>query len=244
LLAPWPNRIAGGVYCASGISYTLPAGDGRGNSLHGLVFDRAARVERLSDSKATLVSDIEPVEGYPFQMEVRSTFELFEDEIRINYSMKNLSNAEAPAGIGAHPYFPFDENTMIEVLASSYSVHGKDMIPVEERNISDLQLGRGVQKLVQELELDTQFSKFSGEVGGVIARLIHPTFAVEVTQEPVGWAMLYTAKNYPWQKGLSGAIAIEPQTCAVDAFNNGKGVMMLKPGEALDLSWGVRLLAA
>ena len=34
-------------------------------------------------------------------------------------------------------------------------------------------------------------------------------------------------------------LAVEPMTCAPDAFNSGDGLVVLRPGESVAGSWGV-----
>ena len=240
LLAPWPNRIAGGTYAADGATLELPINDGRGNALHGLVFDAAGSAERITDSKVNIAHLIAPSSGYPWEVEVTSTFELFENEIRVSYTAKNLSETVAPIGLGAHPYFPIEFETQVEILAAKFSIHAENMIPVEERATKELGLGPDARRLASELNLDTQFSDFYQNNGGVVCRLFQGKNVTEIYQDPLGWLMVYTADDYPWLNGSGPAIAIEPQTCAVDAFNNGKGLVRVKPGESISLTWGVR----
>ena len=52
ILFPFPNRIRGGAFSWNGREYHLPAGDGRGNAIHGLVLDRPWRVTMADDSMA------------------------------------------------------------------------------------------------------------------------------------------------------------------------------------------------
>jgi len=35
------------------------------------------------------------------------------------------------------------------------------------------------------------------------------------------------------------SLAIEPYTCASDAFNNGFGLRIIQPGQSFSASWGV-----
>jgi aldose 1-epimerase len=42
--------------------------------------------------------------------------------------------------------------------------------------------------------------------------------------------------------GGTPAVAIEPMTCAPDAFNSGHGLIVLAPGQSWSGSWGVQPL--
>ena len=37
------------------------------------------------------------------------------------------------------------------------------------------------------------------------------------------------------------ALAVEPMTCAPDAFNTGEGLRVLEPGESVSGRWGIAL---
>ena len=61
--------------------------------------------------------------------------------------------------------------------------------------------------------------------------------------EVFGWAQVFSPSNFPGA-GQAGcqrkAVAIEPMTCAVNAFNTGDGLRWLDPGETWTASWGLR----
>ena len=39
--------------------------------------------------------------------------------------------------------------------------------------------------------------------------------------------------------GAGPRVAIEPMTCAADAFNSGEGLIVLEPGGTWSASWGI-----
>jgi aldose 1-epimerase len=43
--------------------------------------------------------------------------------------------------------------------------------------------------------------------------------------------------------GGAPAVAIEPMTCAPDAFNSGAGLIVLEPGQRWRASWGIAATA-
>ena len=47
---------------------------------------------------------------------------------------------------------------------------------------------------------------------------------------------VYTATNYP---DTPLAVAIEPMTAPADAFNSGRGLRRLAPGETWTVEWGL-----
>ncbi len=61
------------------------------------------------------------------------------------------------------------------------------------------------------------------------------------TDPDFGWVQVFTPANFPkpGHPDSRTAVAIEPMTCAADAFNNGWGLRRLEPGEAWSGSWGL-----
>lgn len=244
VLAPWPNRIKEGRYQFNGETFELANKDEMGNALHGLIGDQIAEVTALSANRVTFRNKINPTSGYPFEVSVSSCYELDVSGLRVTHSATNNSPHDAPVGLGAHPYFPFDDQTKIELRAKSAAVHGLDMLPCDTIPAGQLGLGPDLKQEVRNLNLDTQFGDLEPTQTGVVATLTNDSSMVEFWVDGAKNLMLYTTNNFPWGSGLSGAIALEPQTCAANAFNNGEGLIVLKPGETLSLVWGVRFLLA
>ena len=51
------------------------------------------------------------------------------------------------------------------------------------------------------------------------------------------WVQAFTADVPDLARG---GIAVEPMTCAPDAFNSGAGLLVLAPGERWTTSWGIK----
>ena len=52
--------------------------------------------------------------------------------------------------------------------------------------------------------------------------------------------MVFTGDTLAPERRRRG-LAVEPMTCAPDAFNTGEGLRVLAPGESVTCSWGVTL---
>jgi aldose 1-epimerase len=50
--------------------------------------------------------------------------------------------------------------------------------------------------------------------------------------------MVFTGDTLPEARRRQG-LAVEPMTCAPDAFNSGDGLTVLGPGETFSASWGI-----
>jgi aldose 1-epimerase len=237
LLAPWPNRIAQGRYQFEGNQYQLEIRDGLGNALHGLVDEAIAEVVETGAGFLKLATKVEASTGYPWNLLVESTFELTADELVINYFVTNVGSGDAPVGIGTHPYFPFSDDTTIEVNAVTAFVHGSDMMPVSQTPAAEIGLGSGTAVLVRDLKLDTQFT----EVTNPVATLKTGGHSLDIWHENAPWLMIYTTNKFPWANGPGNAIAIEPQTCPADAFNTGENLRVLASGESTFMRFGLKL---
>ncbi len=237
LLAPWPNRVEKATYQFQGMSYQLDARDGLGNALHGLVDDSAFEVIQSAAGHLKLATQVLPTESYPWHLSVEAEFELASDELVVSYRVTNLGEGNAPVGIGTHPYFPFSENTKIQINAKTAAVHGANMLPIDEIAASDLGLGPALLARVSDLKLDTQFSNLADPV----ATVFNEGFSYDIWQQDADWLMVYTTASFPWGSGTGNAIAIEPQTCPANAFNSGEDLRVLANHESASMRWGVRL---
>jgi aldose 1-epimerase len=237
LLTPWPNRIEKGCYDFEGSQYQLEIRDGMGNALHGLVDEQIAEVVQTRPGFAKLQSYVSASNGYPANLQVEAVFELSTSELIVSYTVSNQGPGNAPVGIGAHPYFPYTANTTIEINANIAALHGSNMLPIAEIPASDLGLGSGRAAVVSQLQLDTQFS----ELGNPVATIRNDEFGYDIWQQDANWLMVYNTTVFPWSSGLGNAIAIEPQTCPADAFNNGRDLRVIASGESTSMRWGVRL---
>lgn len=106
VLAPWPNRIAGGRFDFDGTSYQLPITEPeRDTALHGLVADVEWTVAERTESSVSLEYRLEPTEGYPFPFSLSLTYDLAEAGLLIRARARNTGSGPTPFGFGFHPWF-------------------------------------------------------------------------------------------------------------------------------------------
>ena len=115
----------------------------------------------------------------------------------------------------------------------------RDLVPVDGTGFD---LRTGVR--LGDLDADTAFTDLSLAASGRYEhRLKAPDGrGVMLWAEPdFGWAQVFTPTNFPvpGRADARRAVAIEPMTCAADAFNNGWGLRRLAPGETWSGSWGI-----
>lgn len=83
-LAPWPNRLANHSYEFQGKRYQTPNVDQDGNSNHGLVFNRAFEVNEHSDDSISFGYKFGSDESYPFPIDLKITYQLFDSGLRVS----------------------------------------------------------------------------------------------------------------------------------------------------------------
>ena len=115
VLAPFNDRIAGGVYCWRGRQFRLPGNDpDSADAIHGFLYRRALRRSAISaasngSSETTLelcgaLPGEEEESGYPFLLAASVVYTLQGSEFALTVRLTNLGEEEAPVSMGWHPY--------------------------------------------------------------------------------------------------------------------------------------------
>jgi aldose 1-epimerase len=106
VLAPWPNRIAGGVFSFDGKLYELRTNAKDGTAIHGDVRSRPWKVLALDERRFEAELDSRDFDDFNFPFDVlhRQRFELTRESLRVTLSLENVDSRRAPVGFGFHPY--------------------------------------------------------------------------------------------------------------------------------------------
>jgi aldose 1-epimerase len=245
VLAPWPNRIRDGRYVRDGVEHRLALNEPeRGTALHGLVLDAPFAVVARSTHAVTLACDLRPRPGYPFALRVSASYELTAEGLEFALSATNTGDRPAPFGGGLHPYFAGRaDNWVLEVPAAT-------RVPVDERMLpsgppvavagtaDDFTRARHVGRRA----IDTCFGDLARDGDGrARVRLASPAREIEVRlDERFRFVHVYTADAVDDPARARAGIAIEPITCAPDAFNSGAGLEVIEPGASVTARCGLR----
>ena len=241
VLVPWPNRIRDGRYVFDGVEHRVALTEAeRGNALHGLTTGRRWRATRSSTRHLTLVYDLRPQPGYPFALRLSAGYELTSDGVVITLSANNVGTERAPFGAGIHPYLTLGARIDDELLELPARVR----VPVDDRllptgppvEIKDTEVDFSTRRPIGELQIDACFSDLERSAAGVArVRLASAAGGRRVTlwmDEHFRYVQVYTADAVADAERRRRSIAIEPMTCAPDAFNSGAGLLVLEPGGA------------
>lgn len=239
-LAPWANRIAGGEWLDGDQARSYPANDGLGNANHGLVTCKRFRLDSVQQNRVQLSRRVPKSKNYPYQIRVSVTYSLTELGLQVAMAAKNQGVKTAPFGMGSHPYFAIPSGGKLTINARQVGLNPVAMIPARWGGLGELGMQTGVPHATAGLMLDHEFSDLVGQPSECV--ITYPSNErLTIWQErEFSHLMIYTAKVFPWNSGDAPAIAIEPQTCAIDAFNNRRGLIELAAGAEFSASWGVR----
>ncbi|ADB39057.1 aldose 1-epimerase [Spirosoma linguale] len=265
LLYPFPSRIRHGIYHFEGEDYALKMNEiRRDNALHGFVHGRPFSVisQDVTPTYAQLVLRYDydgDTAGYPFPFALTVSYKLIQGNqllhgsmaaddrmcaLEVAYSVVNTGSKRSPSAFGWHPYFTLADQSVDEM---SLTLPGRSSIILDEKMIPS---GRqpaeqaGVLNL-NDQQLDTAFaieptsdSASQDSFAETVLTSLSTGVRLIVGQQTGPGKLNYLVCFTPTRRD---SIAIEPLTANVDSFNNGDGLTILNPGEAMSGTIWVRL---
>ena len=254
-LAPWPNRVVDGTYSFGGVERQLPLTEpARSHALHGLAawLDFEA-IDKGSDH-VTLAAVIQPQTAYPWRVLVTTTFSLGPEGLTQSVTARNDSDEPAPWGTGPHPYLVageghVDDWTLELPAAQVLAVTADRLIPTdlvgvdaEEPERFDFRSPRPIGGV----EIDHAYSGLVRDASGLVAVRVTDASGsgVEMSWDAAcPWVQIHTADKPEAALSRLG-LAVEPMTCAPDAFNAGDyafdaGLITLEAGAESVASWRI-----
>jgi galactose mutarotase-like enzyme len=253
LLIPWPNRIAGATYRLDGAEFRLPVNEPRtGSAIHGLARDKPWRLAGSSAAAVTLTFDLPPQDGYPFSLGLSATYSLAGDGLTCQVTATNRGERPCPYGAGAHPYVRVAGSELIDdallQIPSGATLETDDRgIPTgAERHVEGTVFDFRTPRPIGTLVLDTAFTRLRADEDGVTRITLRSrdgSHGVAVWMDQSHrYAMIYSGDTLPDVSRRRRGLAVEPMTCAPDAFNSGAGLVVLQPGEEHRSTWGIAAL--
>lgn len=249
VLVPWPNRIAGGCWVLDGASQQLPVTEpSRGHAIHGLLGGADYTLAERTETRVVLAANIRAQDGYPFDLATSVAYELERDGLGISHTLTNTGTAKAPVAVGNHPYLRLGEvpvwDLTLVVSADSRVEVDAVMIPTGTTTAvdgtpADFRDGRKLGFVA----LDDAWCDLRRDAVG---RSVHFLQAPDGSRTELhmdgsfGYLQVYTCAAFPTEAGPVPAIAMEPMTAPADAFNSGRDLRWLEPGESWNMEWGIR----
>jgi len=247
VLVPWPNRLRAGHYAFEGASLQVPISEPeQNNATHGLA--RWVRWTAVSHEPAsvTMAVDLVPQTGWPFEVRVEVTYAL-DAQFGLSVLIRALNHGggRAPFGAGFHPYLSthghkIDEMTL-HIPATQRLVMDETQIPVGVRPVAGTEHDFTAPRQVGPLRLDDEFTAVATTDGRGAVDVLSPSGGARLWFERTfGYLQVFTLDELPGT-GMAG-IAVEPMTCAADAFNSGAGLIVLEPCGHWTGRWGIQPL--
>ncbi len=250
-MIPFPNRIEDGRYAFGGRTYSLPINfPSQNHAIHGLLSKEVMRLvgseEGRDEGSVTLDYDFTgKFDGYPFGLHVAVKHILNDDGFTVETAAENIGEEPLPFGDGWHPYFRFDGRSDVDnwglkvpakhrVKMNARLIPTGDVLPVKGTQFDFLQ-----ERRIGSMTLDDVFTGLKRRRGLSVTELTNPELDVvlEVWQDAAyNYLVIFTP---PGEN--RNCIAIEPMTCNTNAFNNGQGLIVLKPRDKFHGRYGVRL---
>lgn len=239
LLVPWPNRIEDGSYELGGNRYQLPLDEpDRRNAIHGLVRWSEWTVAERERARAVLEHTLYPTPGYPFTLALRAEYALGDGGLSARVEATNIGSEPCPYGAGQHPYLAVEgdrvDGVALQVPAATVLESNERGLPVAESPVAgelDFRQAREIGPTV----LDHCFTGLDREADGhARVRLGDTTLWVDGS-----WPYVMVFTGDPLPDVARRSVAVEPMTCAPNAFRSGAGLIVLEPGETHSGSWGI-----
>jgi aldose 1-epimerase len=241
VLAPWPNRVRDGRYVFRGVEHRLPITEpARGSALHGLVLWASWRVVERDAAGVTLAHALHPRPGYPFALALTVRYELTDGGLSVTLGATNTGNGPAPFGAGLHPYLraPADGTVLSVPARTRVPVDADRLLPTGPPiPIAGTEHDFATPRRIGSLALDTCFGDLGRDADG-IARVRLGATTVWMDRA-FRFVHVYTADDVEDPARRRRGIAVEPLSCAPDAFNTGEGLEELQPGASLSARCGL-----
>jgi len=248
LLLPWPNRIEDGQYEFGGTVYQTPLTEpARHNALHGLTrWVNWTAVEQGPD-RVLMSLVLHPQEGYPFTLELQADYRLSPSALTVRTTATNVGTQAAPYGAGHHPYLTVGmsiDQALLKIPAlmrletNDRLIPTGRLLPTKGTAYDFLEL-----RPIGSLRMDTAFAGLVPDSDGLLRVHFQAPGgepAVTLWMEPIyRFLMVYTPDTIPQTSRRRQSLAVEPMTCAPNAFRSGDGLIVLQPGESWSGTWGI-----
>ncbi len=251
LLVPWPNRLRDGRYEFDGETHEVPLSEpARMNAIHGFLRWESWRVTEQTAAHAVMEHTLHPRAGYPFYLHVAVDYQLDAGGLTAAVTATNVGSRRCPYGMGAHPYLRVEasavDSSWMEAPGRTQLIADDRGIPTGRANLVDSPFDFRSRRRILGTVLDTAFTDAERDDGGrAWVRLWDAAETRGVglwMDERYPYYMLFSGDTLPETSRRRRSIAVEPMTCAPNAFASGDGLIVLEPGESVVSRWGIAAL--
>ena len=199
-LIPFCNRIRNGHASFDGRDIRFPPNHPSENSphpLHGIGWLLPWHVASAAQDEVRLVLKVPASSAWPWAFTATQRYRLSPSRLDVEIAVTNDDDADMPAGIGHHPYFPHEPGTRITSACAAMWETDAEVMPT---GIEDADAVRKLQRgtNVRDLDLDNNFTGWQHRTlieypasNGLGAREI-----VMEAQPPLDFFVLYCPHQY------------------------------------------------
>lgn len=238
LLFPFPNRIKDGKYQFEGKAYELEINEEAFNhAIHGFVaFENFKQEESSKSSLSFSFNYAGEKNGYPFPFDFNVKYTLAKLILKIEVTIENTGESNMPYGFAWHPYFGFDGVSIGDIVVKAPVRHN---LLLDDRMIPTGEKEKHTKTIIslKNTFLDNLFEIHDKEgIKEVELRLKNKKVIIsqDARESQLPYFIAYTPPS-------RDCIAVEPQSAATNAFNNGLGLQILKPGKVKKYKFSVRI---
>lgn len=241
-LSPFPNRIRDGRFDFEGKTYQFPLNKANeNNAIHGFVSRAHFELinQEVSEEQSSMTFQHEykgQYDYFPFPYTLTLTYTLTNSgEFTATTRVVNTSGTRMPYGDGWHPYFTLGgqaDTWRLQLPSTKALVTDDRMLPTGEMTTIDQFTSLNT---IGDFQFDTGFAI---EVTGhkAVTILENATKRLSVWQNTGDKGFNFVQIFIPpWRS----CIAVEPMTCAANAFNSGLGLFTLEANEIWEATYGV-----
>lgn len=246
-LIPWPNRLRDGRYEFAGQSYQTALTEPEAhNAIHGLVRWANWTAGARAQDAITLEHTLHPQTGWPGVLAIAIEYALADDGLSVTTTATNVGDTAVPYGAGQHPYLtlgsPSVDSLTLQVPARAYLETDERGIPTGVRAATGTSLDFTSPREIGPAQLDTGYTDLIRDPDGLArVRLATNDGARRATlwlDAGYGYVMVFTGDTLAPSARRRG-LAVEPMTCAPNAFVSGAGLVELSPGASHTARWGI-----
>lgn len=252
VLIPFPGRIGNGRYSFEGQPFQLECNDKEGpNAIHGFVRSLPWDIRDRDSNRSTLTVRLDAEtytrRGYPFSLYITVTYELSATGLSCVFNIENIGDRAAPVGVGFHPYFTVGTGLINEAEAQ---IPGTGFLEFNERlvptgtiyPVQDTSWDYRRFRPIAQQRFNHCYVNLERDAEGIATaslRQVSSSRTITLTMDSAFSAVVvYTGDAIA--DAPRAALAVEPMTCASDAFNHPEwGLTRLLPGDTFTGCWGV-----
>ncbi|MES2832157.1 MAG: aldose 1-epimerase [Pseudomonadota bacterium] len=235
-LVPWSNRIGKGGFTHDEVYYPIvPNRAGEPYPIHG---DGWLQPWQVHDSErhneATLHIESRHAGGDPYHYRARQHFDLHADGLTITLSVTHLGKKSLPYGLGLHPYFLRDADTLLQMQCDGLWLSDTDPMPVAHSDTLPPTFDYREPALLQGPMIDHCFTGWDGQ-----ATITYPSRGMEIEfsmRDCDGYALMYRPPGLDF-------FCLEPITHPIDAFHMPQrpGLRILEHRQSMKLELTLRV---